>query len=108
MPARYSQSTALRNEAQRARDNALGHGTQIDGPPNGAMVLEVEVLESLGELSSGFQISNFRYFKSRISEVSSKQKMHSSFAQANAIAAVELACLSRLKPNHVIDYGAVY
>ena len=51
------------------------------------------------------QVSNL---ESQISEVSTNQKVHSSFAQADAIAAVERAWLPRLKPNHVIDYRAVY
>src|SRR5437764_689815 len=103
MPARYSQSTTLRNEAQRAPDNALGHGARIDSSPNGALVLEVEVLESLGKLVSGFQS-----LRSQISELSTKQKMHSRFTQANAVAAVERSRLPRLESNHVVDYRTVY
>jgi len=34
--------------------------------------------------------------------------MNSSLTEADAIAAVERAWLPRLKPNHVIDYRAVY
>src|SRR5438132_11190915 len=68
MPARYSQSTTLRNEAQRAPDNALGHGARIDSSPNGALVLEVEVLESLAKLASGFQISGLKFQNSQPSK----------------------------------------
>src|SRR2546426_8696142 len=54
---------------------------------------------------NSIRISNLRF---QISEVLAKQKMNSSLTQADAIAAVEQSWLPRRKPNHVIDYRAVY